>query len=123
MVAASAIQPTSTASATVHGLGISPATTLVKAASSLRNASANLSMKKTCGLPAGKVEPGSVERIGQLGSSPAATLSCEPCTSSRTSCPQALYRELETTASVPDSSVRIVAALSTSLFMAKTVKP
>src|SRR5215213_551984 len=123
MVAASAIQPTSTASATLHGLGILPATTSVKAISSLWNASANRSMKKTCGVPSGKVEPGSVERIGQFGPIPAATLSCEPCTSSRTSWPRALYREFDTTASVPDSRVRTVAAVSTSLLTAKTDEP
>ena len=84
-LAASAIQPTSTASATVHGLGLVPATTSVNAANSARNASANRSMKKLCGWPPGKVTPGSVDRMGHFGSRPAATLSAEPCNSSRTS--------------------------------------
>ena len=42
-------------------------------------------MKNVCGGPAGKVAPGSADRSGSPSSSPAATLSAGPCSSSRTS--------------------------------------
>jgi hypothetical protein len=35
-------------------------------------------MNEWCGEPSGKVAPGSVDLIGQLGSIPAATLSFDP---------------------------------------------
>src|SRR4051794_2792958 len=102
-VAASAIQLASTASATVHGNEMRPATRSVKAASSDRKAAANRSMKNVWGVPAGKVTPGSVDRIGHRSSRPAAMESAEPWTSMRTSYPCALYRVLETTASAPEA--------------------
>ena len=75
------------------------------------------------GSPAGNVTPGSVERSGRRSSRPAATLSAEPWTSSRTSYPRALYRVFETRARVPSSSVRTMADVSTSPASAKYAAP
>jgi len=82
---ASAIQSASSPSATVHGDGCFPATTSRNVSNSARNAGWKRSMKNRCDCPDGNSTPGCSARIGQPSSTPAATLSFEPCTSSRTS--------------------------------------
>jgi hypothetical protein len=71
-------------------------------------------MKNVNGLPSGNDTPGSAGRSGSPGPSPAAMLSLEPCISSRTSWPRALYRVLETTAIAPPSKVSTAEAVWTS---------
>ena len=81
------IQSASNPSVTVQGEGHFPATTSMNVSNSGPKGGLEPVHENQCGWPAGNLVSGSRDLIGHSSSTPAATLSFEPCTSRRTSWP------------------------------------